>query len=456
MVKEFDFDEDFQKQAVGLMLHNENFTKLFTSSGAITAADFDLEYLGWMFAQVDYLTKKYGTVPSVEVFEREVDKSDISEANKVFIKNLIESSETFLKNESYIRDEISGFVMERNMRRAMKLCVTLMKEKNYSNMVTAVTQAYNSTGTADDSVNEISYFFDYEKRLEERLDEELSHGIPTCIPELDCHFAGGGVCKGELACCLAPPNRGKSQWLVKVGKAALIHRKKVLHISMEMNQKRVAERYDQNFLGLTKEDLFTSEGSTELRKFMETQGKYFTKNMKREGLVIKFWPPRGVTVSDIKNYIIRKRINGIKFDLVIVDYGGVIKPDVIYKNNYIELGNIFYDLANMAAELDVAVWTASQASRDSFKKKTISMGDFAESIKIVHPCHIIIALCQTPHEYKQNIMRLVIIKNREGEKEVEVKIKTSFATSTMQAIMGLPDEEEEEDDDDVDDEEDDE
>jgi len=432
-MKQFDFNGEFQELLLCGVLNDSKFGSLVLGSDILQPIYFD--NLSGFFRILKDAFSKYSAIPSSDVLKRIIDQSSIGLAEKSKAKEIISNHHKKIsdKNRQYIQEEVVSFIQYQKMKEAMHTAVVHLQKEEYNNLVDEISKAQQSVIYVEDSHREMNYFTEYESRLLSRADEPME-GLPTNIPELDRRLAGRGVCPGELAVVLGSSGRGKSHFLVKIGRAALFHRKKVLHITLEMNERRIAERYDQTFLSLTKDDLFTDLGFDKLRKFMTNEAKAFMHNM-QESLIIKFWPMRSVTIHDIKRYIERKIRSGFFPDVVIIDYADVIRPDVVYGDNYTELGNIYYDLAGMASEFDTRIWTGSQTNREATKKEVVTISDFAESFKKVHPCHLILALCQTPKEKEKNFMRLFVAKNREGADEFAVKVKTQFETSTIRTLI---------------------
>ena len=56
--------------------------------------------------------------------------------------------------------------------------------------------------------------------------------------------------RGTLNILLGVTSHGKSWWLINLGKHALMHRKKVLHVTLELSAAEVQNRYLQNFFAV--------------------------------------------------------------------------------------------------------------------------------------------------------------------------------------------------------------
>jgi hypothetical protein len=77
--------------------------------------------------------------------------------------------------------------------------------------------------------------------------------------------------------------------------------------------------------------------------------------------------------------------------------------------------------------LNIPCWTAAQGTRGSLSKETLDFSDMGESLQKVKKAFIILALCQTPAEQAANLMRVVVLKNRDGVVGGEIHLKIDHA-----------------------------
>jgi len=328
VTKKFDFDKKFQRKVLCLLFKDDAFSNIVLGTDVLQPGDLDFASIGWLFDKMKKMHQKYGSSPSKDVVIREIEKTDeLDDSSKKDLKNLISTSATSVNrsDEEYIKEHLTEFIVYQKTKDALRGSVDLLQKGDFGTIEKSIIQAIGSVGMVNDAYRETQYFSDYEQRISKRFDDP-DLGIPTNIMGLDDVLVGGGLKRGELGVILGPTGTGKSFFLIRLGRAALFHRYKVMHISLEMRDDAIADRYDQSFLNLTKPDLYTYEGSKQLRKFMETKGKYLVKYGTNESLIIKSWPMNSVDVFDIKNYIKRKIHGGFIPDLILVDYGDVIKP----------------------------------------------------------------------------------------------------------------------------------
>jgi hypothetical protein len=124
----------------------------------------------------------------------------------------------------------------------------------------------------------------------------------------------------------------------------------------------------------------------------------------------------------------------VKPDIVIVDYGAIIKP----KSNYVDKRNVlegnYEDLRAMADDLNVAMVTGAQGTRASLSKKVVTIEDLAECFAIANSADIIFALCQTVSEKKEGKMRGFLAKNRDSADSILLSGTINYDTKHLNFV----------------------
>ena len=142
--------------------------------------------------------------------------------------------------------------------------------------------------------------------------------------------------------------------LVNIGSAAMRAGKTVFHYTLELYENYTGKRYDSVFSGVAFQNLNYNIDEVK-QSISKIPGN----------LIVEYAPAGSLTVSQIKGHIEKSIINGIKPDLIIVDYAdllrGVGKYTKMEKRH--ELGNIYVDLRGLAGEFRIPIWSASQGNR---------------------------------------------------------------------------------------------
>ncbi|MGE3077243.1 MAG: DnaB-like helicase C-terminal domain-containing protein [Dehalococcoidia bacterium] len=279
-------------------------------------------------------------------------------------------------------------------------------------------------------------FFDLAENVDEALDEIESMfkddgtAIPTGIPQIDVIMQGGARA-GELCVMLAPPGKGKSHWLVNIACEAWRAGKNVFYASFEMSVPRVNARILSNLTDtdssqLHRDTKFVSKSFKDLRK----------SNKLKSSMFVKRYPDGGANVSELTSYI--KHIeeeSGKKIDLVIVDYGDQVAPMKRSDRGRVDdQAEVYKQLRAMAILLDVPVWTASQANRESLRKKVITIDNLADSFDKAKIADFILALCQTKEEKDGQIVRLFTAKVRNAGDGQTIWCEIDFSMSKFYEI----------------------
>lgn len=134
--------------------------------------------------------------------------------------------------------------------------------------------------------------------------------------------------------------------------------------------------------------------------------------------------PRGVTVREIElKYLEMKETYGINFDIVVVDYIGIMKSSKTLDNtkqdaDWLELGHIAEELHEFARVYNIPVVTATQVNRPKDPSKPqYSTDRVARSDMIPQNANIILQIgCRGDDEYTRMDMPVYITKMRDGEK----------------------------------------
>ena len=232
----------------------------------------------------------------------------------------------------------------------------------------------------------------------------------------------GGVDHGELAVILGLRGAGKSHCLVHFGASAMEKGYRVYHVSMEMSTRTVERRYDQRLLKITDREI-------------AAKPVYYARKMsKYKGLLwVASYPSKTLSPSGLRSMLTRKGAP----DLLVVDYGRIMRPDRVGMSKWEEIGDIYAALRDIGIEFQCAVWTASQVNRKGYEKSgsegdLITLEHISESIQIGDHADIVVTFNQTQDEYDQKQARLWLEKSRESHDKVEFPVRADWSKSLLQ------------------------
>lgn len=265
------------------------------------------------------------------------------------------------------------------------------------------------------------------------MDDEDSV-LLTGIEDLDRR--GVGPRRQEQMLIMAPAGMGKTWFMVHLGKWAVLQQQCVLHITLEMSEKRIAQRYLQSFFSVSKresrvrmpvlqkkrdgsmEDVLYEEVVRHTFEDPHTRaylGRRLTREFKhRAPLIIKQFPTGTLTVSQLEAYLDGlERFHNIVPDVVIIDYPDLMAVDEA--NLRTSLGSNNKKLRGLAVSRNHAQIIASQSNRESAKAKMVDGTHASEDFSKIATADTVVTYSQTLAEKKLGLARLFTDKARNEE-----------------------------------------
>jgi hypothetical protein len=129
---------------------------------------------------------------------------------------------------------------------------------------------------------------------------------------------------------------------------------------------------------------------------------------------VKEYPTKTASTQTIRNHLEKLRMRSIDVDMIIVDYGDLLRPVRYLKEKRNELESIYEELRGIAAEYEAPVWTASQTNRSGLNAEVITMEAISEAFNKCFIADFIFTISRTIDDKVANSGRLFIAKNRNG------------------------------------------
>jgi hypothetical protein len=170
-----------------------------------------------------------------------------------------------------------------------------------------------------------------------------------------------------------------------------------------LNENYVGIRYDTIFTGVTTSNIKFNKEEVQ-KKISKLTGK----------LLIKYFPTKSATVQTLGSHLKQIELSGINPDLVIVDYADIIMPTGFFKEKRHAIGNIYEDLRGLAGEVEVPIWTASQANRSALEEEIIGADKVAEDYSKIMTADFVMSMSRKVEDKIANTGRFHVIKNRFG------------------------------------------
>ena len=100
--------------------------------------------------------------------------------------------------------------------------------------------------------------------------------------------------------------------------------------------------------------------------------------------------------------------------MILVDYADIMRDVGKSTEMRHQLGNIYEDLRGLAGEMQIPIWTASQANRSALDEDVIDASKVAESYAKVMTADFVISVSRKIEDKIANTGRFHVIKNRFG------------------------------------------
>lgn len=287
--------------------------------------------------------------------------------------------------------------------------------------------------------------------------------------------------RGELFLWMGASGRGKTWALVKQGVAALKRRKKVLHISLEMNEARTLQRYYQCAFNVARRDVPVQTVSLDIKKGdllgleqINIQPEFHLDNafaaeqlsqqLQRRGrnfknLIVKAFPSGTLTLNGLKAYMdMLEATEGFVPDLLIMDYAGIMAHDP--KDIRTSMSLAVLGLRGIAVSKNIAVCTAHQSNREGADARMIKATHVAEAWPIIHHSDVIVTFSSSDREFRLGLCRGFVAKARNEDDKFGFLMTQSYKVGQFcleshylqkkyfNYLEEMPDNDNEEDDDD--------
>lgn len=256
--------------------------------------------------------------------------------------------------------------------------------------------------------------------------------------------------RGSAWLLLAPTGIGKTWGVIHLGKRALLQRKRVLHLSLEMSAEQVFQRYYQSLFSIPKREVESVDVTTLVRKGDDAEFKNFsTVNVepefyfasptikdeleahvgwfgtKFENLRIKRFAPRSLTIGGMIAFLDNlETTEGFIPDLLICDSPYLMKIDP--RNWRIELGRAYEEFRGIGVERNIAAVATHQISRSGAKQARAKATHVAEDWSIIQTSDYVVTLTATEGERAHGLARLYVDKARDEEDKFGVLLTQNY------------------------------
>jgi len=390
------YGKSFQEKLCMVILDDRPFADQIEE--VLDVGFLELNYLKLFLNKIFDYRKKYGVHPSRDIMKTLL-RSELDNENELTAKQVrefyVRSQINASTDVEYIKDTSLDFCKKQNLKSAMVKSIGLLQSSSFDE----ISQVINdSLKLGMDNEEGYDWKRDFEERFKPRFRNPTTSGW-----ELIDDICKGGLGQKELGVVIAPTGAGKSMALVHLGTQALKEGKTVVHYTLELQDTVVASRYDSCLTKIPLQNL-TSFKEKIYEEVLEIEGR----------LIVKEYPTKTASTQTIRNHLEKLRMRNIEVDMIIIDYGDLLRPVRYQKEKRNELESIYEELRGMATEYEVPVWTASQTNRSGLNAEVITMESISEAFNKCFVADFIFSISRTIEDKVANSGRLFVAKNRNG------------------------------------------
>jgi replicative DNA helicase len=425
----YSFSDNIQRGILYLVKHDKDFYSQI--AGLIKPEYFEFPSYSFIFERVRAYYDKYKVIPPDDILLEDISKNlpkgqslgdyedDISQINSL--------NTNVLDNREFVLDLVEDFARKQALTQAIKDSVVLLKENKIPEIEEIVRKAM--LVSREVNVGQL-YFDDVDNRITRLFENKQKKKYRTVFNTFN-EFLDGGLNSKELAMVIAPPGVGKSLYLVNQGAIALKEGKKVLYISLEMAEDKIAQRFDSILTMIPNVKLKDKSVYPLLKERLNQVQKKFDQAQ----LIIKEFPVGQLTVNQIRSLLVQLKLHhDFVPDLLIVDYLELLRPNRAIDAEYQAQERIAQELRGLAMEHNFLVWTATQTNRMGKKVATITDAELGDSYGKIRPADWAISLNQTDEEYEKGRMRVYVVKARDSKQHYRISAGVNYTNLIMEEV----------------------
>jgi replicative DNA helicase len=399
---------------------------------------FENKYFKIIIQMIREYYQKYDHIPSFETLEQ-ITKSELQQgtASKIVLDMIKKIKDAPIDGVSFVQEKALKFCKQQELQKVMGKAQKIIdggEFENYDTLEEMVKTALQ-VGSKDTSM------LDVFSNLHQVLEEDYRHPIPMGISGID-RLLKGGLAKGEIGVILAPTGVGKSTILTKISNHAFNLGFNVIQIFFEDNPKVIQRKHFTLWTKIHPDDLSGKKDEV-MSKVKQIEVSMSNK------LILKKLPSDTMTMLQIKNQIRKIVSDGIKIDMVVLDYIDCIVPDKNLGDEWKSEGSVMRAFEAMCHEMNIVGWTATQGNRSSISSEVVTTDQMGGSIKKAQVGHVIISLAKTLQQKELKLATIAITKSRIGDDGVVFEnckfdnAMIEIDTESSMTFLGLEEQKEE-------------
>ena len=364
-----------------------------------------------VFKTIAFYVDRYKSSPDKEVVKIDLQKATLNDEQFKKSVEYVDNLENYIADEQleWLVDETERWCKDKAIYNAILNGIHIIDGKSKDQTPDALPQILTDALSVSFDTH-IGH--DYMEQYDERYD--YYHEVEEKIPfDLDFFnkITKGGLPNKTLNVCLAGTGVGKSLFMCHVAASTLMQGKNVLYITLEMAEKKIAERIDANLMNISLTDLHDLP-----RRMYETRIEKIQKKTQGK-LIIKEYPTASAHCGHFRalhNELLLKK--AFRPDIIFVDYLNICASQRFRYgsnvNSYTYIKGIAEEMRGLAVELNVPFVSATQTTRQGFTSTDIGLEDTSESFGLPATADLMFALISTEELEGLNQMLVKQLKNR--------------------------------------------
>jgi replicative DNA helicase len=380
---------------------------------------FNVEYLKKVSESIFNFYSEYKSFPSFKTLALVLrDKVSNEMLRGQIVQYLGRIKEDPLNGDAeYIKEEALDFCKKRSLAIALEKSLNCIEDKKFDQIVPIIQKALVAGSERD-----IGHILLDDDAFEERMQDVIRDPVPTPWSEIN-EITQGGFAKGELWTIAAPTGVGKSHFLVDVGHYAALLGCNVVHYTFELSHLMVGKRYDARYSGIPIDNLL--DYKDRVKKSLDKV---------RGDLTIKYYPAKTASALTLKSHIHKLTMKDKKPNLILVDYGDLMRSSKSHKDKRFEEEAIYEELRTLAAELQIPVVTATQTNRSSLDEEIITLKHVAECFQKAMISDVFITIMRRKQNSLETPGNFFVAKNRLGPDGMKLNIMANTSISKFRII----------------------
>lgn len=392
----------FQLQLLNQIILDKDFSRSIID--VIDVAYFENKYFKLIIQMIKEYYVKYEHTPTFDTLEQ-ITKSELQQetASKIVIDTIGKIKDAPIEGAEFVQEKAMKFCKQQELQKVMGKAQKIIdggEFENYDKVEQLVRTALQVGEREDGMTNVFS-------NLDDVLNEDYRHPIPMGISGID-RLLKGGLAKGEIGVVLAPTGVGKTTLMTKITNHAFNLGYNVLQIFFEDNPKIIQRKHIVLWTKVHPDELTLKKDEvlkrvTEIKASMPNQ------------LILKKLPSDTMTMLQIKNQVRKMIADGVKLDMISLDYIDCVLPDRNLGDEWKSEGSVMRAFEALCHELNLVGWTATQGNRSSISSEVVTTDQMGGSIKKAQVGHVIITVAKSLQQKELKLATIAITKSRIGD-----------------------------------------